>query len=223
MSNCALLGGETAEMPDMYPPGEYDLAGFCVGLVNNNNIVDGSSIRVGDAIIGIGSSGPHANGYSLIRKLLAQSGLNGDDILPGAEKSVREALLAPTTIYAECIRNLLRDFSIHGMAHITGGGFYDNIPRVLPAQVRAVIRFGTWDIDPVFHWLKNEGELGWPEMLQIFNCGIGYMLIVPRESAEEIIRRINALHLSAWKIGTVEHHTDKESGQIEVLFDDTVC
>lgn len=223
LASCALLGGETAEMPDMYRPGEYDLAGFCVGLVNDNAIVDGSSIKVGDSIIGISSSGPHANGYSLIRKLLDQSGLTADDILPGTEETVRDALLAPTTIYVDCMRNLLRDFSINGMAHITGGGFYDNIPRILPAQVKAVINFGTWDIAPVFHWLKNEGKLGWPEMLQIFNCGIGYVLVVPKGSAEEIIRRVSALHLSAWEIGAIVHHTDKASEQVEVLFGDDGC
>ena len=217
-SNCALLGGETAEMPDMYRPGEYDLAGFCVGMVANNKIVDGSSIKFGDSIIGIGSSGPHANGYSLIRKLLDKSGLKGDDILPGSDATVRDALLAPTIIYADCVRNLLRDFSISGMAHITGGGFYDNIPRILPAQVKAAVRFGSWEIAPVFHWLKEQGGLSWPEMLQIFNCGIGYVLIVPRESAEEIIRRIGALQLSAWEIGTIEKYADKEGERVE-LFD----
>ncbi len=222
-SNCALLGGETAEMPDMYHPGEYDLAGFCVGLVSNNKIVDGSSVKVGDSVIGIGSSGPHANGYSLIRKLLAESGLKGDDTLPGSDTTMRDALLAPTIIYADCVRNLLRDFSISGMAHITGGGFYDNIPRTLPGQVRATIRFGSWEIDPVFHWLKDQGKLSWPEMLQIFNCGIGYVLIVPKESADEIIRRINALQLSAWEIGSIDRHADKQGEQVEVLFDDAAA
>lgn len=218
MSNCALLGGETAEMPDMYNSGEYDLAGFCVGLVNNNDIVDGSSIRVGDAIIGIGSSGPHANGYSLIRKLLAQSGLTGDDSLPGTKITVRDALLAPTTIYAECVRNLLRDFSIHGMAHITGGGFYDNIPRVLPAQVRAVIRFGAWGIAPVFHWLKNEGKLGWPEMLQIFNCGIGYVMVVSAKDAKPVLAALDAENQPAWKIGDIVARPSASSEQVQVKF-----
>lgn len=218
-SNCALLGGETAEMPDMYRPGEYDLAGFCVGMVSNSKIVDGSSVKVGDSIIGIGSSGPHANGYSLIRRLLDKSGLKGEDLLPGSDQTVQDALLAPTVIYAGCVRNLLRDFDISGMAHITGGGFYDNIPRILPAQVKASVRFGSWDVAPVFHWLKEEGALSWPEMLQIFNCGIGYVLIVPKESAEEIVRRIVALQLCAWEIGTIERHTDKDGERCEVLFD----
>jgi phosphoribosylformylglycinamidine cyclo-ligase len=203
----------------MYPPGEYDLAGFCVGLVDNNAVVDGSSIKVGDRIIGIGSSGPHANGYSLIRKLLAESGLTGTDTFPGTDRTVRDVLLAPTTIYADCLRNLMRDFSISGMAHITGGGFYDNIPRVLPAQVRGLIQFGAWDMPPVFSWIREQGRLTWPEMLQIFNCGIGFILIVNAGIAEEVVSRINALHLPAWIIGTVERQASRKNDQVHVLFD----
>lgn len=217
-AKCALLGGETAEMPSMYPEGEYDLAGFCVGMVDNSHIVDGSSIKVGDSIIGIGSSGPHSNGYSLIRKLLDKSGLAPTDTLPGSEQSVAEALLAPTIIYADCIRNLMRDFSISGMVHVTGGGFYDNIPRVLPGQVKARIEFGSWTIAPVFHWLKESGMLSWEEMLQIFNCGIGYILIVPEEQAEDMLRRIAALNLDAWKIGDIERCQDKDNEQVEIVF-----
>jgi len=217
-AGCALLGGETAEMPDMYGEGEYDLAGFCVGMVSDSAIVDGSSIRVGDRIIGIASSGPHANGYSLIRKILDASGLKGDDIFPGTDMTVRDVLLAPTVIYADCIRNLMRDFQLKGMAHITGGGFYDNIPRALPAQVSASITFGSWDIPPVFHWLKEQGKLGWPEMLQIFNCGIGYVIIVPHESADEVTRRIHALQLSAWEIGSIEHVKSSGEEQVQIHF-----
>ncbi len=152
-AGCALLGGETAEMPDMYAPGEYDLAGFCVGIVSNNKIVDGSSIKVGDAIIGLASSGPHSNGYSLIRKVLDESGLTGDSIFPGTEQTVADVLLAPTIIYADHVRSLMRDMDIAGMVHVTGGGFYDNIPRVLPPQVKAVIKYGSWPLPPVFQWL----------------------------------------------------------------------
>jgi phosphoribosylformylglycinamidine cyclo-ligase len=217
-AGCALLGGETAEMPDMYSDGEYDLAGFCVGMVSDSAIVDGSSIRVGDRIIGIASSGPHANGYSLIRKILDASGLKGDDIFPGTDRTVRDIFLAPTVIYADCIRNLMRDFQLKGMAHITGGGFYDNIPRALPAQVSASIKFGSWEIPPVFHWLKEQGKLGWPEMLQIFNCGIGYAIIVPHESADEVTRRIHALQLSAWEIGSIEHVKSSGEEQVQIHF-----
>ena len=218
LAGCALLGGETAEMPSMYSDGEYDLAGFCVGLVDNAHLVDGSSIKVGDRIVGIASSGPHANGYSLIRKIFEQSGLGKDDLFPGTEKTAAEILLAPTTIYVECIRNLMRDFTICGMVHITGGGFYDNIPRVLPPQVKARITFDSWDIPPVFQWLQQEGKLEWPEMLQIFNCGIGYVLVVPKEEVEDIIGRLSALNFPAWDIGSVERCTSRNEEQLDVAF-----
>jgi len=217
-AGCALLGGETAEMPDMYKDSEYDLAGFCVGMVSDSAIVDGSSIREGDSIIGIASSGPHANGYSLIRKLLDASGLKGDDIFPGTDMMVRDVLLAPTIIYADCVRNLMRDFQLRGMAHITGGGFYENIPRALPAQVRASITFGSWEIPPVFHWLKEQGKLSWPEMLQIFNCGIGFVIIVPHESVDEVLRRVSALQLSAWRIGSIERAKSVGAERVRMHF-----
>lgn len=217
-AGCALLGGETAEMPDMYAEGEYDLAGFCVGIVDNSKIVDGSDIRVGDKIVGIASSGVHSNGYSLVRKLLAQSGLQGTDIFPGTEQLVQDVLLEPTYIYVDIIRQLQRDVDIHGMVHITGGGFYDNIPRVLPRQVEAQIRFGAWDMPPVFHWLKECGNLSWPEMLQIFNCGIGYVVIVPADSHEEVVNRVNASEMSAWTIGSIERRKN-DNEQVQIIFE----
>lgn len=203
-ADCALLGGETAEMPDMYAPGEYDLAGFCVGIVDNAKLIDGSGIQVGDKIVGIASSGLHSNGFSLARKILDQSGLRPDDIFPGADgASVRDVLLTPTIIYVEAVRSLLRDLNVKGMAHITGGGFYDNIPRVLPAQVEARIQFGSWQMPPVFAWLKESGGLSWPEILQIFNGGIGYILVLPPDQAEEAVSRIQAFSLRAWPIGDI--------------------
>ena len=222
-SGCALLGGETAEMPDMYAPGEYDLAGFCVGLVDKPKLIDGSETHVGDAIVGVASSGIHSNGYSLVRKLLAKSGLKPDEPFPGAGgKSVADVLLAPTIIYVEAIRPLLRDMKIKGMAHITGGGFYDNIPRILPIQASAIIDFGSWKIPPVFEWLKKEGDLQWPEMLQIFNCGIGFVIILPRDQAQEAINRIRAFNLDAWLIGKVGMRGKTADGeweeQVEVKF-----
>lgn len=213
-AGCALLGGETAEMPGMYPPGEYDLGGFCVGLVDNARLVDGATIQPGDVIIGIASSGVHSNGFSLVRKLLEKSGLKGDQPFPGApERSVAEVFLAPTTIYVEAVRPLLRDMAIKGMAHITGGGFYDNIPRVLPEAAQAIINFGSWEIPPVFEWLKNEGQLSWPEMLQIFNCGIGFTLILPAAQSEEAINRIKAFNLPAWEIGKIALRGRDENGE----------
>lgn len=216
-AGCALLGGETAEMPDMYAEGEYDLAGFCVGIVDNAKLVDGSSIRVGDKLVGIASSGLHSNGYSLVRKILAQSGLSGDDIFPGTEQTVRDVLLTPTVIYVDAVRHLLRDVNVRGMVHVTGGGFYDNIPRVLPSQVEVRIPFGNWDVPPVFHWLKEAGSLEWAEMLQIFNCGIGYILVVPAESAEEVVSRVRAMHMGAWTLGGIERRK-KDGEQVIVEF-----
>jgi phosphoribosylformylglycinamidine cyclo-ligase len=217
IAGCALLGGETAEMPDLYAAGEYDLAGFCVGIADNSRIIDGHTVSVGDAVIGLASSGPHANGYSLIRKILDKSGLKADDTLPGGKATMREALLAPTRIYSDVVRSLLRDREIKGMAHITGGGFYDNIPRMLPASVRADIAFGRWEIPPVFYWLKEEGRLAWPEMLQIFNCGIGYILVVPDEIAEDIALRVNAMGVPARIIGHIVQRKGDEE-QVRIVF-----
>lgn len=217
-SGCTLLGGETAEMPGMYAPGDYDLAGFCVGLVDNAHIVDGSGISVGDVVIGLASSGIHSNGYTLVRKLFEASGARPDDIVPGTERTFRDVLLEPTVIYADLLRSLMRDLHIKGMVHITGGGFYDNIPRVLPQPVCAQIRFGSWDIPPVFAWLREQGQLTWPEMLQIFNCGIGFILIVDRATADEMMARLTPMNVGAWEIGVIEHRKDTEREQVEVAF-----
>ena len=217
-SACALLGGETAEMPDMYAPGEYDLAGFCVGLVDNDEAVDGSTVSVDDVLIGLSSSGAHSNGYSLIRKLFDASGLKGDDPFPGSDQSAAEVLLEPTYIYVEKIRNLMRDFPIKGMVHITGGGFYFNIPRVLPNGVTADIDFNAWPQLPVFNWIKDQGNLSWPEMLTIFNCGIGYILIDSPEHEADIHNRLRGLNQSAWTIGKVRRQTKSDKEQVFIKF-----
>ncbi|MDY0275984.1 MAG: phosphoribosylformylglycinamidine cyclo-ligase [Desulfomicrobium sp.] len=209
-AKCALIGGETAEMPDFYADGEYDLAGFCVGMVDNNNIVDGSTIGIGDVLIGLASSGVHSNGYSLVRKIYTQSNLAPTDIFPGTKNSVADILLAPTTIYVETVLNILRDWAIAGMVHVTGGGFYDNIIRVLPKTVIAQIRFGSWTMPPVFTWLKDQGQLTWEEMLQIFNSGIGYILIVKKEVAADIIQRLQALQQESWIIGEIVERKGEE-------------
>lgn len=218
LAECALLGGETAEMPDMYAPGEYDLAGFCVGIVDNARLIDGSSIKVGDAIIGIASSGLHSNGFSLVRKIVKESGLDLQDPFPlDTTKTLGEVLLTPTLIYVETVRHLLRDMEIKGMAHITGGGFYDNIPRTLPERIEANIKFGSWDIPPIFNWIRAEGQLSWPEMLQIFNCGIGYILVLPAEQAEEAVSRIRVFKMGAWQIGVIGKRGEEE--QVKIEFD----
>ncbi len=219
-AGCALLGGETAEMPDMYQPGDYDLAGFCVGIVDNARLIDGSTIQVGDALVGIASSGLHSNGFSLVRKLLASSGLSPEAPFPGAGgRKVRDVLLEPTHIYVEAVRSMLRDLNIKGMAHITGGGFYDNLPRMLPAQVVACIAFGSWRMPVVFDWVKESGNLSWAEMFQIFNCGIGYVLVVPSEQVGEAVSRMKAFELSAWRIGEIVRRMGDSEEQVVISFE----
>jgi phosphoribosylformylglycinamidine cyclo-ligase len=216
-AGCALIGGETAEMPDFYPPKEYDLSGFCVGVVENSRIVDGSATAAGDKIIGIASSGVHSNGYSLVRKIFSNSGLAPMDTFPGTEESVAEVLLKPTRIYVKYVLNLLKDLNVKGMVHITGGGFYDNIPRVLSRSVKAQVRFGSWTVPPVFTWLKMSNSMSWPEMLQIFNCGIGYMLIVGEEHVEDVLSRAGAFNHHAWVIGDILERRE-EGEQVEIVF-----
>jgi phosphoribosylformylglycinamidine cyclo-ligase len=224
-AGCALLGGETAEMPGMYPEGEYDLAGFCVGLADQAKLADGSSIRAGDAVIGLASSGLHSNGYSLVRELFAKSGLGADDDFPGLPgQSAAETLLQPTLIYVEAILDLMRDFTIKGMANITGGGFFENIPRTLPGRMAAHIDFNSWPKSPLFNWLKEAGKLSWPEMLQIFNCGIGYVLVAPGREAGKIVARLSALRREAWIIGSIQESAAPEqvserTEQVVINFD----
>jgi len=217
-SACALLGGETAEMPGMYAKGDYDLAGFCVGIVDSDDIVDGSGISAGDVIIGLESSGVHSNGYSLVRKIFNESGAKADDIFPGTAKTFSEVLLEPTIIYVESLRTVMSDLDIKGMVHITGGGFYDNIPRILPQAVRADISFGTWDMPPVFRWLQDEGKLSWPEMLQIFNSGIGYILVLDKENSRKAIELLSAVNTKAWEIGTIVLREAEDVEAVNVIF-----
>ncbi|WP_415520062.1 MAG: phosphoribosylformylglycinamidine cyclo-ligase [Desulfovibrio aminophilus] len=214
-SGCALLGGETAEMPGFYAEGEYDLSGFCVGIVDDRRIVDGSTITIGDRILGLASSGLHSNGYSLARKVFDASGLKPSDPFPGDEaRTAAEVLLQPTRIYVQPVLNLLRDLTIKGMVHITGGGFYDNVPRVLPKGVAASFSFGSWPVPPVFRWLKEQGGLDWPTMLQTFNCGVGYMLIVGKDVEEDVRNRLKGMDLEAYVIGEI---VKAKSGQEQVV------
>jgi len=217
-AKCALLGGETAEMPGFYPEGEYDLSGFCGGMGDYDRIIDGSQVANGDVLIGLPSSGPHSNGYSLVRKILDASGLKGADQLPGDTKTVAEALMAPTRIYVQPVLNLLRDLPVRGMAHITGGGFYDNLPRVLPKPVTAHVTFGAWPVAPVFHWLKDQGGLSWPEMLQVFNTGIGFVLIVRKDAAQDVMDRLGAMDTPGFVIGDIRPRVDDQE-QVQVRFE----
>ena len=201
LAGCALIGGETAEMPDMYPPGEYDLAGFCVGAVEKSALIDGAKVQAGDAIIGIDASGPHSNGYSLIRKILARAGNPFDLDLGGLQ--LADALLAPTTIYVKPILELLRQQPVHGMAHITGGGLIENIIRVVPDALGLNLDSSTWKLPAVFDWLQREGNVPQVEMWRTFNCGIGYTIIVSRDAAGSTITALSKLGLTARTIGEV--------------------
>jgi phosphoribosylformylglycinamidine cyclo-ligase len=212
-AGCALLGGETAEMPGFYPDGEYDLSGFCVGAVDNDHIVDGSSAHVGDVLIGLAASGLHSNGFSLVRELLDQSGLAPADPFPDTDQTVAQELLEPTRIYVKPVLSLLRDpfeLGIKGMVHVTGGGFYDNIPRVLSPQAAVSVDFGSWPVPGVFQWVKRTGGLDWEEMLQIFNCGIGYIIIASADKVQEIVDRLAGAGQEAWPIGRVSRHDGGE-------------
>jgi phosphoribosylformylglycinamidine cyclo-ligase len=201
LAGCALIGGETAEMPDMYPPGEYDLAGFCVGAVEKSALIDGSAIKAGDAIIGIASSGAHSNGYSLIRKIVARAGSPFDLDLGGVK--LADALMAPTTIYVKPILKFLSAHAVHGMAHITGGGLKENIIRVVPDALGIALDSASWTLPPVFDWLQREGRVAREEMFRTLNCGIGYTLIVPRDARESTIAALAELGLDAVTIGEI--------------------
>ncbi len=220
LAGCALIGGETAEMPDMYPPGEYDLAGFTVGAVEKSALVDGARIGAGDAIIGIDSSGAHSNGYSLIRKIVARAGItpdNGGFDLDLGGVTLADALMAPTTIYVKPVLGLLHDAAkpaIHGMAHITGGGLKENIIRVVPDTLGIELESSTWTLPPVFDWLQREGRVAREEMWRTFNCGIGYVLIVADTDRAAMVAELAALGLTARTIGRVVAAGDGERVRI---------
>ena len=217
-SDCALLGGETAEMPGFYPDGEYDLSGFAVGMVDTPKLVSGKSVTPGDVVIGLGSSGAHSNGYSLIRKIFDESGLKTDEKFPGTDKSVAEVLIEPTKIYVKPVLELMKSIEIKGMIHVTGGGFYDNVPRVLPEDTAAKIEFGSWPMLPLFDWLKEQGDLSWPEMLQIFNCGIGYILICDATVAEKALDILDDMdNIDAYRIGEIVKRK-ASAEQVKILF-----
>jgi len=203
-AGCALIGGETAEMPSFYKKGEYDLAGFTVGVVDRDRVIDGSSIAIGDPLIGLASSGLHSNGYSLARKVLFdRMGLKVTDRVAGLPRTVGEEILVPTRIYVKPILRLLKEFHLHGLAHITGGGFTDNIPRIIPPGCKAVIRKGSWPVPRIFKVIQEGGNISEPEMLRTFNNGIGMVLAVPPREAKRIIVRLKNLGEKAYLIGEI--------------------
>ncbi|MDR1074736.1 MAG: phosphoribosylformylglycinamidine cyclo-ligase [Xanthomonadaceae bacterium] len=204
LAGCALIGGETAEMPDMYPPGEYDLAGFTVGAVEKSRLLDGNQVRKGDLLIGIASSGPHSNGYSLIRRIYDRAGRPGDLDLGGT--TLIDALMAPTRLYVKPVLALLRQFpepAIHAMAHITGGGLTENIVRVVPDGLGLSVDAGAWQQPAVFEWLQREGAVADTEMWRTFNCGIGFTLIIDPAQASAIEAELDKQDLPHWRIGEI--------------------
>ena len=218
-AGCTLIGGETAEMPGFYKDGEYDLAGFCVGVVDSEKLIDGSTISVNDRVIGVASSGLHSNGFSLARKILLDDAkLQVADKVSGLEKTIGEELLEPTKIYVKPILNLLKNFNIKGLVHITGGGFYDNIPRIIPQSCRCIISRNSWEIPPVFHVIKEIGQVDEKEMFRVFNMGIGMMIVVPEKESEEVAHRLEVLGEKAFIIGSVEK---REKEQELVCFSTT--
>ncbi len=198
-AGAALIGGETAEMPDMYPDGEYDLAGFCVGAVEKSEMIDGRSIGEGDVLIGLASSGPHSNGYSLIRRVLDRVEA---PMIDG--KVAAEVLLAPTRIYVRSVLELMKTTPIRGLSHITGGGLTENLPRVIPDGLQAAIDTTSWNPGPVFDWLMAQGNIEIDEMRRTFNCGVGMVVIVSEEHADASIETLAAAGESAWRLGTIE-------------------
>jgi phosphoribosylformylglycinamidine cyclo-ligase len=208
-ADCALVGGETAILPDFYQPGDYDMAGFCVGVVEREHIVNGRGIQVGDVVLGLASTGLHANGYSLVRKVVfAHAGLKVNDAVPELGRTVGEALLEPTRIYVRAVKRILQHYPIkkrvvRGLAHITGGGLVDNVPRILPPRRRVFIQRGTWPMPPVFPWLQNLGNLDQGEMDRVFNCGIGFVMIVSSYYAESIHRQLCEDRVPTYVIGDV--------------------
>jgi len=214
-AECSLIGGETAEMPGFYKKGEYDLAGFAVGIVEDSQVIDGSGVTVGDRLIGIASSGLHSNGFSLVRKLVL------DQLKLDLEKRVEEIgvvlgeeLLRPTRIYVKAVLNLARDFTIVGIAHITGGGITGNLPRIIPKGCKAIVRKGSWDIPPIFSFLQEMGNISEEEMLRTFNNGIGMILIVRSKEVDDIIARLRSFGEKAFIIGEVGR-TEREQETIE--------
>jgi phosphoribosylformylglycinamidine cyclo-ligase len=201
-AGCALVGGETAEMPGMYEEGDYDLAGFCVGIVEKSAMLDGSGVRPGDRLIGLASSGPHSNGYSLIRKIIEKAGSGALDATCGSRR-LADALMEPTRIYVKSLLQLMRETEVHAFAHITGGGITENLPRVLPKGTAAVIDLDRFDRPEVFQWLKTQGHVADHEMLKTFNCGIGMIVAVPASCEAEAIRLLQVAGEVCFGIGEV--------------------
>ena len=213
LSNCSLVGGETAEMPGMYDDGEYDLAGFCVGAVEKNSIINGSKVKEGNLVLGLTSSGAHSNGYSLIRKIISHSKVDLNKDFYGEKLS--DVLMKPTKIYVKSILSLIEKVNVHAMAHITGGGIMENLPRVLPVHLCAKINKNSWELPHLFQWLKDEANLDDTELYKTFNCGIGMAIIIDEKDAYEASNLLRELGEEVHTIGRIEQ-SDKDEHQVEI-------
>ncbi|GAB55071.1 phosphoribosylformylglycinamidine cyclo-ligase [Glaciecola punicea ACAM 611] len=213
LANCALVGGETAEMPGMYHGNDYDIAGFCVGVVEASEVIDGTKVKAGDCLIALGSSGPHSNGYSLIRKIIEVAKVDVNEALHG--KPIIDHLLEPTRIYVKNTLALLEKYKVNAISHITGGGFWENIPRVLPDNVAAKIDAASWEWPVIFTYLQEKGNVNTHEMYRTFNCGVGLLLAVDNDDARDIVDFLSAAGENAWIIGRLEEKTSDEAVIIE--------
>ncbi|AGH80738.1 phosphoribosylformylglycinamidine cyclo-ligase [Psychromonas sp. CNPT3] len=213
LANCSLIGGETAEMPGMYANDDYDIAGFCVGIVEKSEVIDGTKVASGDALIALASSGPHSNGYSLIRKILEVS--KADTNAPFAGSTLGDTLLTPTKIYVKSTLELIKNCPVHAISHITGGGFWENIPRALPKGSKAVIDGASWQWPEIFTWLQKSGNVTENEMYRTFNCGVGLVIVVPDSEKEKAIKILNEQGEKAWLLGYIADVTD-ENSQVEI-------
>ena len=213
-AGCALIGGETAEMPGMYSAGEYDLAGFAVGVVEKRRIIDGSRIVAGDVILGLASSGAHSNGYSLIRRIIATKGVDLSADFHG--RALADVMLEPTRIYVRPVLKLLKGIAVKGLAHITGGGLVENVPRVLPAGLAARIERAAWRLPPLFRWLQAEGNIADAELYRVFNCGIGMVAVVAPADAARALKILTATGETVWRIGRIERRR-KNAAQVVIV------
>ncbi|HIJ79086.1 MAG: phosphoribosylformylglycinamidine cyclo-ligase [Desulfobulbaceae bacterium] len=217
ISQCSLIGGETAEMPGLYKAGDYDIAGFVVGICERDKMIDGSEIRVGDKLIGLASNGVHSNGYSLVRKVIFEEmGLTVDDYVEELGCTVGEELLRPTRIYVQPLLNLMKNYKVKGLVHITGGGIIENIPRVLPKGCKAVIDKKSWDVPPIFDLLQKNGNISPSEMCITFNCGIGMVVVVNDKDADDCMQQLSALGETPFLIGEIAARKKKDSCAVEV-------
>jgi len=213
LSGCALTGGETAEMPGMYEGKDFDIAGFCVGIVDKENIIDGTKVAAGDKLIALGSSGPHSNGYSLVRKILEVS--KEDPSQAFGDSTLGDTLLTPTNIYVKSVLAVLKECEVHALSHITGGGFWENIPRVLPALTKAIVDENSWQWPEIFNWLQEKGNVERTEMYRTFNCGVGMVIALPESQVEKALEIFTEHGENAWLIGEIADAAENEE-QVEI-------